>query len=135
MRSPAFLAAVMGMALYCEAPAAAQNALTLEKKIPLGDVRGRIDHMSSLPGRLLSTRRLILLATAANLGIAAAAVGYVNFPQTVPLAFTQHAVAAENAPRPTGFAYLVEKVKPAVISVQVKMDGGATMRGMLENEK
>jgi len=89
-----------------------------------------VSTMSSLPGRLLSTRRLILLATAANLGIAAAAVGYVNFPQTVPLAFTQPAVAAENAPRPTGFAYLVEKVKPAVISVQVKMDGGATMMGL-----
>jgi hypothetical protein len=88
--------------------------------------------MSSFPkwSRVLSTRRLILLATVANLGLAAAAVGYVNFPQTMPVAFTGPAVAAENAQRPAGFAYLVEQVKPAVISVQVKMDAGATMMGL-----
>jgi serine protease Do len=78
---------------------------------------------------VLSTRRLILLATVANLGIAAAAVGYVKLPQTAPVAFTRPAVAAENALRPSGFAYLVEQVKPAVISVQVKMDATATRMG------
>jgi serine protease Do len=39
------------------------------------------------------------------------------------------AVAAENAQRPVGFADLVEKVKPAVISVRVKMDAGTKMMG------
>jgi DNA-binding beta-propeller fold protein YncE len=46
VRSTAFFAAAMGMALSWGAPVAAQNALTLEAKIPLGDVRGRIDHMA-----------------------------------------------------------------------------------------
>src|SRR5262244_236288 len=76
--------------------------------------------------RGLSTRRLILLATVANLGIAAVVVG--GFPQSfVPALPT--AVAAENAQRPVGFADLVEKVKPAVISVRVKMDAGTKMMG------
>jgi serine protease Do len=90
--------------------------------------------MSPLPPQrwsgVLSTRRLILLATVANLGIAAATIGYVKFPQTTTIALTRPALAAENATRPSGFAYLVEQVKPAVISVQVKMDAGATMMGL-----
>src|SRR5262249_61274507 len=45
----------------------------------------------------------------------------------VPMLAT--ADAAENAQRPVGFADLVEKVKPAVISVRVKMDAGAKMMG------
>src|SRR5215831_8708848 len=76
--------------------------------------------------RALSTRRLILLATVANLGIAAVVVS--GSPQSfVPVLAT--ADAAENAQRPVGFADLVEKVKPAVISVRVKMDAGAKMMG------
>jgi serine protease Do len=76
--------------------------------------------------RALSTRRLILLATVASLGIAAVVVG--GFPQSfVPALPT--ATAVENAQRPVGFADLVEKVKPAVISVRVKMDAGAKMMG------
>jgi serine protease Do len=74
----------------------------------------------------LSTRRLILLATVANLGIAAVVVS--NSSQSiVPTLSTAN--AAENAQRPVGFADLVEKVKPAVISVRVKMDAGAKMAG------
>ena len=69
--------------------------------------------------RALSTRRLILLATVANLGIAAAVVGVS--PQSLIPAFPT-AAAAESAERPVGFGDLVEKVKPAVISVRVKMD-------------
>src|SRR5215472_12794676 len=76
--------------------------------------------------RSLSTRRLILLASVANLGIAAVVVG--GFPQSfVPALPT--ATAAENAQRPVGFADLAEKVKPAVISVRVKMDAGTKMMG------
>src|SRR5262245_8211218 len=74
--------------------------------------------------RGLSTRRLILLATVANLGIAAVVVG--GFPQSF-LPALPTATAAENAQRPMGFADLVEKVKPAVISVRVKMDGAKMM--------
>jgi serine protease Do len=76
--------------------------------------------------RGLSTRRLILLATVANLGIAAVVVG--GFPQSFVPALPM-AAAAENAQRPVGFADLVEKVKPAVISVRVKMDAGTKMMG------
>src|SRR5436190_6535575 len=46
MRSTALFAGVMGMALYCGTSVTAQNGLTLETKIPLGDIRGRIDHMA-----------------------------------------------------------------------------------------
>jgi len=37
--------------------------------------------------------------------------------------------AAESMQRPAGFADLVAKVKPAVISVRVKVDAGAEMMG------
>jgi serine protease Do len=76
--------------------------------------------------RGLSTRRLILLATVANLGLAAVVVG--GFPQSFFPALPT-ATAAENAQRPVGFADLADKVKPAVISVRVKMDAGAKMMG------
>jgi serine protease Do len=69
--------------------------------------------------RALSTRRLVLLATVANLGIAGAVVGVS--PQSLVPAFPT-AAAAESAQRPAGFGDLVEKVKPAVISVRVKVD-------------
>jgi serine protease Do len=72
--------------------------------------------------RRLSTRRLIMLATAANLGIAAAVVGVS--PQSLVPAFST-AAAAESAQRPVGFGEIVEKVKPAVISVRVKVDASA----------
>jgi serine protease Do len=78
--------------------------------------------------RVLTTRRLILLATAANLGLAAVVVGHDGYLQsTLPVLST--AQAAEGAQRPAGFGDLVEKVKPAVISVRVKMDAGAKMMG------
>jgi serine protease Do len=70
----------------------------------------------------LSTRRLIMLATVANLGIAAAVVG-VSPQSRVPSFPT--AAAAESAQRPVGFGEIVEKVKPAVISVRVKVDASA----------
>jgi serine protease Do len=75
-------------------------------------------------GRVLSTRRLILLATVASLGIAAVVIG--KSPQSFVPAFSG-VVAAESAQRPAGFADLADKVKPAVISVRVKMDAAAKM--------
>jgi serine protease Do len=72
--------------------------------------------------RRLSTRRLIMLATVANLGIAAAVVGVS--PQSLVPSFPT-AAAAESAQRPVGFGEIVEKVKPAVISVRVKVDASA----------
>src|SRR5499426_4810402 len=80
--------------------------------------------------RALSTRRLILLATAANVGIAAAVVGVS--PQSLVPAFPT-AAAAESAQRPVGFGDLVEKVKPAVISVRVKVDANTVSNGLEGN--
>src|SRR5229473_203548 len=79
--------------------------------------------------RALTTRRLVLLATVANLGIAALVVGPGGFSQSMLRAFSP-ADAAESTQRPVGFADLVEKVKPAVISVRVKMEAGAKMMGL-----
>jgi len=73
--------------------------------------------------RAFSARRIILLATVANLGIAAVVVG--GNPQSLVPAFST-AQAAETAKGPAGFGDLVEKVKPSVISVRVKMDGTRT---------
>ena len=76
--------------------------------------------------RALSARRLVLLATVASLGVAAAAVGPNVFHQAkLPTYATAN--AAESTQRPVGFADLVQKVKPAVISVRVKVDAGAEM--------
>jgi serine protease Do len=78
--------------------------------------------------RALSTRRLILLATVANLGLAALIVAPASPSQSL-LPTLSAANAAEGAQRPAGFGDLVEKVKPAVISVRVKMDAGAKTMG------
>jgi serine protease Do len=77
--------------------------------------------------RILSTRRLILLATVANLSVATVVVGSGFHQSTFP--GISVADAAETAQRPVGFGDLVEKVKPAVISVRVKTDAGAKMMG------
>ncbi len=76
-------------------------------------------------------RRLVLLASAAGLGVAVLFTGqgiYHVSPWT-------SAAAAENAIRgPVGFSDLVEKVKPAVISVQVKIDEDAKTARLDRNE-
>ena len=76
--------------------------------------------------RALSARRLVLLATVAGLGAAGAAIGPNALRQT-SLPTYAAADAAEIAQRPTGFANLVEKVKPAVISVRVKVKADSEM--------
>jgi serine protease Do len=76
--------------------------------------------------RSLSARRLALLATTIA-GIGAVAVLAPYAPQANFLAGPAHAQnltqQAQQLPqRPVGFADIVEKVKPAVISVRVKME-------------
>src|SRR5262245_43593338 len=76
--------------------------------------------------RILSARRFALLATAiAGLGALALAGEPVFAPNdTLPgLSAPAHAQSVNSA-RPAGFADIVEKVKPAVMSVRVKMDAG-----------
>jgi serine protease Do len=70
---------------------------------------------------LLAARRLTLLAGVAGLG-AAAMISML--PQGNVSALSARAYAQTTA-HPASFADLVEKVKPAVISVRVKSNGGA----------
>src|ERR1700751_5966356 len=78
--------------------------------------------------RLLSPRRLGLLAGVAGLGV----VGFLSASDLVPalkIPTLNTAAYAQNIQRPVGFADIVEQVKPAVISVRVKMDGGPRIMG------
>jgi serine protease Do len=81
-----------------------------------------------VPGwpRTLSARRLVLLATVAGLSVAGATIGPNGLHQSLP-SYAAAVSAAEIAQRPAGFADLVEKVKPAVISVRVKVKAGSEM--------
>ncbi|MBS0248090.1 MAG: Do family serine endopeptidase [Proteobacteria bacterium] len=83
--------------------------------------------------RVLSVRRIALLATTvAGLGAAAfVAAPEFNMPLHYPAAQAQNLTEqARKLPAPVGFADIVEKVKPAVISVRVKVDGGPATTGL-----
>ena len=87
--------------------------------------------------RVLSARRVILLATTiASLGAAALVVAPgLNLQGGYPAALAQNLTEqAHKLQAPVGFADIVEKVKPAVISVRVKVDGGAQTNGLANNE-
>ena len=78
--------------------------------------------------RRFSIRRVALLSTAL-VGIGTAAfVLAPNMPSgTYPTAQAQNLTEqAKRLPAPTGFADIVEKVKPAVIQVRVEVDGAQT---------
>ncbi len=74
------------------------------------------------PRAIARSRRLALLASAAALSMAVLVAGPGG--SSLP-AWTTTAHAAE-APNSPGFADLVAKVKPAVISVRVKIDDDGT---------
>src|SRR5947208_936071 len=78
--------------------------------------------------RILSAHRLVLLAGIAGLGttLLIGGAGFLPQPTNSDLSAVAYAQGVE---RPVGFANIVEKVKPAVISVRVKVSGGATMMG------
>jgi len=83
--------------------------------------------------KAFTARRLALLASAAGLAIAVVATGTSgfstpNFPSAIA---TAH---ADTMQRSTGFADVVEKVKPAVVSVRVKVDATAKMMSMNDDE-
>jgi serine protease Do len=76
----------------------------------------------------LSARRLVLLASAALIG-AGAMFASPHLLPTRDAAFLASRAYAQNAQRPVGFADIVEKVKPSVISVRVKVEGNPRMMG------
>ena len=81
--------------------------------------------------RVLSARRVILLATTiAGVGAAALVVAPGLNLKGYPAALAQNLTEqAKKVAAPVGFADIVEKVKPAVISVRVKLDGGSQTDG------
>jgi serine protease Do len=82
--------------------------------------------------RVLSARRIALLATTvASLGAAALIVGPGFNPSTgYEAALAQNlSEQAQKVQAPVGFADIVAKVKPAVISVRVKVDNGPATTG------
>ena len=78
----------------------------------------------------LSARRLVLLASVAAVGAALLVGGPGGYRANLP-AWTAAASAAEQTMQhPTGFADIVTKVKPAVISVRVKIPASAEPASM-----
>ena len=75
------------------------------------------------PRSPLSARRLVLMASAAVIGAGVVFSGAQL--ATKPDAIFLTPAYAQTSQRPVGFADIVEKVKPSVISVRVKVDGGA----------
>src|SRR5882757_3044393 len=88
-------------------------------------------HESATPVRKLrapSARRLALLAGVAGLGASVLFAGS-GFNLNSSLGSLGTAAQAQSLQRPVGFADIVEKVKPAVVSVRVKVDGGPRTTG------
>jgi serine protease Do len=75
---------------------------------------------------LLPTRRAAWLAGIAGLAAVAFALSPIAQPKG---GLALEPAYADTATRPAGFADIVEKVKPAVISVRVKMDAGSDSLG------
>jgi serine protease Do len=82
-----------------------------------------------------SARRLTLLASAAGLAIAVAAAGPMSYGTLGVPSLITPARAAGVVQSPAGFADIVAKVKPAVISVRVKIDDAAKLTSMEENDE
>jgi serine protease Do len=82
--------------------------------------------------RHVAKRRIVLMATVAVLG-AGALFGNFELAPNAGSLFAPPYAHAQNAQRPVGFADIVEKVKPAVISVKVKMN--ASGDGLSLNEE
>ena len=75
--------------------------------------------------KFLTARRLVLLASVAGVGAALLVAGPGGYHAGLP-AWTAAASAADaTMQHPTGFADIVAKVKPAVISVRVKIPASA----------
>jgi serine protease Do len=84
----------------------------------------------------LLRHRLILLTSAAVLGATMLFAGPGGYaPIGIPSSVSSARAADSTITHPEGFADLVAKVKPAVISVRVKIDESAKMRGLDEKDQ
>lgn len=83
---------------------------------------------------ILKPRRLALLGTVAALGVAVLAASPASTPFGVN-SLISPARAAESTATPPGFGDLVSKVKPAVISVRVKIDQDNDKSAMLQQNR
>ncbi|MGY8637150.1 Do family serine endopeptidase [Bradyrhizobium sp. 14AA] len=84
--------------------------------------------------KILRPRRLALLGTVAALGMAVLATAPGSSPFSA-ISFIAPAQAAESAATPPGFGDLVARVKPAVISVRVKIDQDNDKSAMLQQNR
>jgi serine protease Do len=87
-----------------------------------------VSERSAPNSRTFSPRRIALAASVAGLGATVLFAGPSLAPQS-GLGLLAGQAYAQSLQRPVGFADIVEKVKPAVISVRVKMDGGPRIMG------
>src|SRR4051794_7661492 len=83
--------------------------------------------------RILSGRRLTVLGSAAVIGSAIAFAGPSGYDQYVAKAYAAPISQAQQGP--AGFADLDAKVKPAVISVRVKIDQDGDISSLGPNGK
>ena len=82
-----------------------------------------------------SARRLVLLASVAAVGAAVLVGGPGVYHANLP-AWTSAASAADlTLQHPSGFADIVSKVKPAVISVRVKIDAASAEPAMMQQQR
>jgi serine protease Do len=83
----------------------------------------------------LTARRLVLLASVAGVGAALLLSGPGGYHAGLP-PWTAAASAADSTiQHPTGFADIVAKVKPAVISVRVKIDAASAEPGLMQQQR
>jgi serine protease Do len=94
----------------------------------------RVNSDTTTSRTILRPRRLALLGTVAALGVAVLAASPGSSPFSVNSLITP-AQAAEMAATPPGFGDLVAKVKPAVISVRVKIDQDNDKSAMLQQNR
>ena len=85
--------------------------------------------------RMIPCSRLTLLASAAGLAIAVVAAGPSSYGALSLPSWTTSAQAAGAVQQPAGFADIVTKVKPAVISVRVKIDESTKTTSMNESRR
>src|SRR6266702_3055734 len=98
------------------------------------DMSDRVNSDTTTPRKILRPRRLALLGTVAALGVAVLASSPGSSPFSVN-SLIAPAQASEAPATPPGFGDLVAKVKPAVISVRVKIDQDNDKSAMLQQNR